>query len=279
MSDVQDRPHRILVFGAHPDDCDSAAGGTAALWVRAGYEVRFISLTNGSTGHHEIGGMELARRRAAEAKAAGAVLGVEYLVMDTHSGQLEASLERRREVIRLIRDFQPDLILGPRPWDYHPDHRYTGVLVQDAAYVVSVPGNEPLTPALRRNPHIMYVSDSFRKPYPFTPDVAVDIDAVVEQKVDALAAHASQVYEWLPYHAGSLDQVPPADDEAARRRWLGTGRLARYAAIADRFRDLLVRWYGAERGRQVRYAEAFEACEYGAPLTESRLRQLFPFYG
>ena len=238
MSEERARPHRILVFGAHPDDCDGSAGGTAALWVRAGYRVRFVSLTNGSTGHHEIGGMELARRRAAEAGAAGAVLGVEYLVMDTHSGQLEASLERRREVIRLIREFAPDLILGPRPWDYHPDHRYTGVLVQDAAYVVSVPGNEPLTPALPRNPHIMYVSDAFKKPYPFTPDVAVGIDDVVDQKVRALSAHASQVYEWLPYHAGTLAHVPPADDEAARRGWLATRLRARYAAVADRFRDL-----------------------------------------
>jgi hypothetical protein len=143
---------------------------------------------------------------------------------------------------------------------------------------VSVPGNEPLTPALPRNPHIMYVSDAFKKPYPFTPDVAVGIDDVVDQKVRALSAHASQVYEWLPYHAGTLAQVPPADDEAARRGWLATRLRARYAAVADRFRDLLIRWYGAERGRQVRHAEAFEACEYGAPLDEPRLRQLFPFY-
>lgn len=270
---------RILVIGAHPDDCESKVGGTAALWARAGHVVRFVSLTNGATGHHAIGGLELARRRATEAQAAAAVIGIEAQVFDTLSGQLVASLDRRNEVIRLMREFQPDLVLGPRPWDYHPDHRYAGMLIQDAAYVVTVPNNEPLTPHLERNPHIMYVADTFRKPCPFEPDIAVAIDDVIEQKLALVHAHTSQMYEWLPYNQGILEQVPPADDEAARRRWLAERRLPGYAAVADRYRDLLVRWYGPERGRAVRYAEAFEACEYGAPLDEQRLRRLFPFVG
>ncbi len=271
-------PLRILVIGAHPDDCESRVGGTAALWARAGHVVRFVALTNGMTGHHEIGGIELARRRRDEARASAEVIGIEWQVLDTPSGALDASLDRRREVIRLIREFRPDLVLGPRPWDYHPDHRYTGVLIQDAAYVVTVPNNEPLTPHLEKNPHIMYVSDTFRKPYPFTPDVAIDIDEVVEQKIDMLRAHTSQVYEWLPYNAGVLDQVPPATDEAARREWFRSRRLPGMAALADRHRDLLVKRYGEERGRAVQYAEAFEACEYGASLNEAALRRLFPFF-
>jgi len=271
------QPLRILVFGAHPDDCDIKAGGSAALWRQAGHVVRFISLTNGATGHHEIGGLELARRRAAEAKVAGAVIGIDYLVLDTLSGQLEASLERRREVIRLMREFRPDLVLGPRPWDYHPDHRYAGMLIQDAAYVVTVPNNEPLTPHLQLNPHIMYVSDTFKKPLPFQPDIVVAIDDVVERKMEMVHSHTSQMYEWLPFNTGTLDQVPPASDEAARRHWLWERRLPGFAAIADRYRDLLVRWYGPERGAKVRYAEAFEACEYGAAIHEQQLRRLYPF--
>ena len=112
-----EQPLHILVFGAHPDDCDSKAGGTAALWTRAGHVVRFVSLTNGATGHHEIGGIELARRRYAEAQAAGAVVGVEYRVLDNLSGTLEPTLEYRRQVIRELRAFRPDLVLTPRPWD------------------------------------------------------------------------------------------------------------------------------------------------------------------
>jgi LmbE family N-acetylglucosaminyl deacetylase len=239
--------------------------------------VRFVSLTNGATGHHEIGGIELARRRAAEAQAAAAVIGIDYIVMDTNSGQLEASLDRRREVIRLMREFRPDLVLGPRPWDYHPDHRYTGMLIQDAAYVVTVPNNEPLTPHLEKNPHIMYVADGFKKPYPFTPDVVVAIDDVIDKKLAMLHAHTSQMYEWLAYNSGVLDQVPPAADEGARREWLRARRLPGMAAVADRYRDRLIQQYGEERGRRVRYAEAFEACEYGAGINAAALRRLFPF--
>lgn len=270
---------RILVIGAHPDDCESKVGGTAALWAQRGHTVRFVSLTNGATGHHEIGGLELARRRAAEARAAADVIGIESQVLDTMSGQLDASLERRREIIRLMRDFQPDLVLGHRPWDYHPDHRYAGVLIQDAAYVVTVPNNEPLTPFLAKNPHIMYMSDTFKKPCPFTPDIAIAIDDVIEQKMELLHRHTSQMYEWLPFNSGTLEQVPPASDEAARRRWLWERRMPAFAAVADRYRDLLVKWYGPERGGQVRYAEAFEACEYGSSLNEERLRRLFPMVG
>lgn len=271
-----DRPLRILVFGAHPDDCDSKAGGSAALWARAGHRVRFVSLTNGDAGHHEIGGVELARRRREETQAAAAVIGIEYVVLDNHDAELMPTLENRRQVIRQMREFRPDLVLGPRPWDYHPDHRYTGMLVQDAAYVVTVPNVDALTPHLETNPYIMYMADGFQKPYPFTPDIAIAIDETVEQKLEMLHRHTSQMYEWLPYNGGVLHEVPPANDEAARRRWLWERRLPGYAAVADRYRNLLVRWYGPERGRQVRYAEAFEACEYGARLDEQALRRLFP---
>jgi N-acetylglucosamine malate deacetylase 1 len=92
-------------------------------------------------------------------------------------------------------------------------------------------------------------------------------------------AHTSQMYEWLPFNTGVLDEVPPASDDAGRRRWLASRRMPGFAAIADRYRDQLVQWYGAERGQKVRYAEAFEACEYGAPLPEAALRRLFPFVG
>ncbi len=275
MSDS--RALNILVFGAHPDDPDFSAGGVAALYARQGHRVKFVSLTNGDAGHHEIGGVELARRRYAETQAVARVLGlVEYQVLDNHDGELEPSLPNRRQVIRIIREFRPDLILTPRPNDYHPDHRYTSILVQDAAYMVTVPNTVALTPHLERNPVIAYVADRFQHPYPFTPDVAVDIGEVVDQKFDALHCHTSQVYEWLPYNVGRLAEVPA--DDAARRKWLAESRAGRFADIADRFRSVLARWYGPERAEKVRYAEAFEICEYGAQPDEAELRRLFPFF-
>jgi LmbE family N-acetylglucosaminyl deacetylase len=266
---------RVLVFGAHPDDCEFTAGGVAALYARAGHEVMFVSLTNGDAGHQRMAGAELAHRRRAEALAAAAVVGIRYTLLDIHDGELMPTLENRRQVINLIRAYKPDLIMSPRPNDYHPDHRYTALLVQDAAYMVMVPNICAHTDALPYTPAIVYVSDTFQKPVPFAPDVLVAIDDVVEQKVDLLHAHESQVYEWLPHVGGYLDQVPAAP--ADRRAWLRQSLDDRLRRDADRFRDRLVARYGQASGSRVRYAEAFEWSEYGAPLTEAGLARLFPF--
>lgn len=268
---------QVLVFGAHPDDCDFSAGGVAALYGQAGHRVKFVSMTNGDAGHHEIGGIELARRRLGETQAVARALGLaEYQVLDNHDGELEPTLANRRQVIRIIREFQPDLILTPRPNDYHPDHRYTSVLVQDAAYMVTVPNIVALTDHLARNPVIAYVVDRFRRPNPFTPDVAVDVGPVIERKLDALHCHTSQVYEWLPYNVGRLDEVPSGESE--RRRWLAERYVPRFENVANDHRSVLARWYGPTRAEAIRYAEAFEVCEYGSQPSAEDLRRLFPFF-
>ena len=271
---MANRPLRIIVFGAHPDDCDIKAGGLAINYAALGHEVRFVSLTNGDAGHQELGGIALARRRRAEAQAAGAVAGIEYHVLDNHDGELEPTLENRKNVIRMIRAYTPDLILTHRTNDYHPDHRYAGILVQDAAYMVTVPNVCTDVPALAYNPVIAYMSDNFRFPAPFTPEVAIDIDAVVDKKLDMLHCHTSQMYEWLPFNAGRLDEVPKSPRQ--RRKWL-EHRLEQFRAIANSHRDLLVNRYGESRGRGIRHAEAFQVCEYGAALPPEKVPVLFPF--
>jgi LmbE family N-acetylglucosaminyl deacetylase len=267
-------PVRVIVFGAHPDDCDIRAGGTAALWAAKGYQVKFVALTNGDAGHQSQGGGALAKRRRAEAQEAGRRLGIaEYEVLDNHDGELLPTLAVREQVIRRIRQWKADLVLAPRPNDYHPDHRYTGVLIQDAAYMVVVPNICPDTPPLANNPVFMYVQDGFQRPNPFRPDVAVDIGAAVDRKVAALDAHVSQVYEWLPWVDHQLDSVPK--DEAARRQWLRERRTD--LPISDAVREALKRRYGAKAG-EVIDAEAFEVCEYGHQPSEAELRRLFPFF-
>ena len=268
-----DEKLRILVIGAHPDDCEVKCGGAAALWAGRGHTVRFVSATNGQTGHYAIGGVELTRRRIAEAKAAADVIGIESQVLPIPNGQIEPVLPYRWMIIRLIREFAPDLVLTHRPNDYHPDHRYTSQLVQDSAYIVTVPNTVPETPALRYNPVMAYLSDTFRKPYPFQADVVIAIDEAIEKKIDMLHCHASQVYEWLPWHEGRLEQVPSG--EAARRKWLFDRSAPRSAAVAEQFRDRLIARYGEQKGRAVKYAEAFEACEYGAKLDESQIERFF----
>jgi len=263
----------IIAFGAHPDDCDQRAGGVAARYAALGHRVRFVSVTNGDAGHQTEGGGALAARRRNEAREAGRRIGVEYIVLDNHDGQLLPTVDVREQIIRQIRQANADVVLAPRPNDYHPDHRYTGVLVQDAAYMVVVPNIAPDTPALRKNPVFLYFEDGFQKPAPFRPDIAVSIDDVIEKKIDMLDAHVSQMYEWLPWVDGSLDKVPK--DAAARRSWL---RDARARQPSPAIRAALTKWYGQEKGNAVKYAEAFEICEYGTRPNEEMIRKLFPFF-
>jgi LmbE family N-acetylglucosaminyl deacetylase len=194
--------------------------------------------------------------------------------LDQHDGELLPTLDLRRQVISLIRAFKPDLVLTPRPYDYHPDHRAAATVVQDAAYMVTVPNVAAHAPHLAQNPVIMYVSDEFQKPYPLSPDVVIDIDGVVETKLDMLDRHVSQVYEWLPFNQGHLDAVPAGAEE--RRVWLRDEWDGAWRRTADRFRDLLIARCGPERGSRVQYAEAFELCEYGEPLTDELRERLFP---
>lgn len=268
---MSDAPLRVMMIGAHPDDCDFRAGGCAKLWHDAGFRVRFISATNGDAGHHLEGGGVLAKRRAAEAKAAGEVIGIDYFTLDFHDGELVPSLEARKKFIETIREFSPDLLLTHRPWDYHPDHRYTGELVQDASFLVTVPNVCAGTPAMDKMPVIMYAEDGFQKPSPFKPDVVVDIDAVIDLKIRMLHEHESQVYEWL---ARGKD-VP--DDEAERLEFVGEWVRNRAASSANRFREQLVAEYGPGHGAKVQCSEAFELCEYGAKLTDESRAKLFPF--
>lgn len=271
---AQGQAIRVIAFGAHPDDCDISAGGAAAEFAAMGHKVKFVSMTNGDAGHQSQGGGALAKRRRAEATEAGRRLGIEYEVLDHHDGELLPTLDARLEVIRRIRQWHADVVIAPRPNDYHPDHRYTGVLVEDAAYMVVVPNVAPDTPPLRKNPVFLYFQDRFQKPAPFRPDIAVAIDGVFDKKISALDAHVSQVYEWLPWVAGELDQVPK--DPGARIRWLAERR--RIPPAPD-VRAALIKWYGAVRGNQVRAAEAFEVCEYGRQPGDQEIRRLFPMLG
>lgn len=275
--DCDDGQLRVICFGAHPDDAEYKSGGTAALWARAGHHVKLVSVTNGDIGHWKQAGGPLAQRRREESRRAAEVLGVTSEVLPIHDGELMPTLENRRIITRLIREWKADLVIAHRPWDYHPDHRYVGVLVQDAAFMVTVPYFCPDTPALKQNPVFMYSSDGFQKPYPFQPDVVVAIDEVFDQKLRAIDELVSQAYEGgangSADRAASVPQQPEARMAWLRNRWSG-----RQSREADRYRDLLVQRYGEDRGRQVQFAEAFEFCEYGSRPSPDRVKELFPFF-
>jgi LmbE family N-acetylglucosaminyl deacetylase len=268
---------RIIAFGAHPDDCELQVGGTAARWAAAGHHVLLVSVTNGDIGHWREAGGPLALRRKAEVNEAHRILGIQGVVLDNHDGELEPTLENRRTLTRLIRAWNADLVLGPRTNDYHPDHRYTGVLVQDAAFMVTVPFFCPDVPAMTKNPVFLYYTDRFQKPAPSRADVVVSIDPVIEKKLDALAVMVSQFAEG---GANGSAALYPADaaGQRARQRQVRENFHRRYQAIALRFAKELAAWYPGTAAAAVKHAEAFEVCEYGTQPDRAALKRLFPFF-
>jgi LmbE family N-acetylglucosaminyl deacetylase len=263
LAHAQDGQLKVIVFGAHPDDCDLVAGGTAIKFVQMGHKVKFVSLTNGDAGHQSTGGGALATRRMAEAKEAGSRFGVEYSVMDNHDGELMPTLENRLKVIREIRNWNADIVITHRLNDYHPDHRYTSTLVQDASFMVIVPNIAPDTPPLKNNPVFLYPNNS-------ESDIAIDIDDVIKQKTYAVSAHESQFFEWLPWLNGTLDKVPQTKEE--RLKFLGS----RFTPPNDQVKRCLKKWYGESQGAKVMNAEAFQFCEFGRQIAQDEIVKLFP---
>ena len=277
-SAAQDNQLRIIAFGAHPDDNELRLAGTAAKWAALGHHVKFVSVTNGDIGHWREAGGPLALRRIAEVEAVAKLLGITTQVLDIHDGELEPTMENRRTITRLIREWKADIVLGHRPNDYHPDHRAVGQLVQDASYMVTVPFFCPDTPHLERNPVFLSYEDRFTRPEPMRADIVVAIDDVVEKKLAAVEAMPSQFYEGGAN--GGPELVP--NDEAGKARRKNEVRESfkkRFAGTAQRFRDKLRELYGAQRGDAVQYAEAFEVSEYGRRPSPEEIRRLFPFAG
>jgi LmbE family N-acetylglucosaminyl deacetylase len=265
---------RIICFGAHPDDCEIKAAGVAALWATKGHHVKFVSVTNGDIGHWRQAGGPLAKRRTTEVQQAARILGIATEVLDIHDGELLPTLENRQKITRLIRDWKADIVMSHRPNDYHPDHRYTGVLVQDSAYMVAVPFFCPDAPPLKSNPLFLFYPDSFQKPNAFQPDIAVAIDTVIEKKLDALDTLESQFYEGGAL--GSADLIPKDPmRQRDRHKQVREAFAERNRSVARQYRGKLADWYGKEAAEKVQFAEAFEICEYGRRPNKQELAKLF----
>ena len=271
---AQPQPLRIIAFGAHPDDAELKASGVAALWAAAGHKVKFVAMTNGDVGHFESSGKPLARRRKAEVEECARILGIETEVMDIHDGELTPSLENRKMMGRLIRQWQADIVMGHRPYDYHPDHRYVGVLMDDSAVVVVAPFFLPDTRPTQRNPVYMYYSDGFQDPKPFTPTMVVGIDETAEKKWQCVSAMPSQFGDKDSWQGRTLPNVPEGDRE--RATYLLEIVKKRNMAVADQYRERLVALYGPERGKKFQYAEAFQLGQYGRQASPDDLKKMFP---
>ncbi len=273
INSSSDDPIRVLAIFAHPDDAETKMGGTAILMAQAGMQVKFISLTNGDAGHQEMGGGALGVRRRAEAQESMKILGIaEYEVWDNHDAELLPELHIRKDIIRAIREWNADVVIGLRPNDYHPDHRNAGQLVIDASYLVIVPNVAADTPPVKNNPVFLYMQDGFTKPNPLSHDIVVGVDEVIETKILGLSAQVSQMYEWGPWTGHRLDQVPK--DPKKRFEMFRQGHLNR--KMSDVQREAMVKWYGKEKAAKFNYAESFEIAEYGYQPTDEEIRMIFP---
>lgn len=266
---------RIVVFGGHPDDAEYKAGGTAVKWARLGHKVLLVSATNGDLSDRPGTPKEIAARRKAEVEACAKILGVTARVLDISDGQIVADLATREKFVRVMREWKADIVIGHRASDYHPDHRAVAQLMQDSSFLVTVRRYCPDIAALEKMPVFLFTSDPFTTPRPFAPDIVVSLDDAFDQKMDGLHEIASQVYE---RDRGKV-VAPPASEDKARREW--SKRRWSYIQSKDalKYRDLLVKLYGEEKGNAVKYAEAFEVSEYGRQPTLEELKQLFPFFG
>ena len=271
------RTLRIIALGAHPDDAELKFAGTAALFAAQGHKVKLVALTNGDVGHFSQAGGPLAQRRKAEVEACHKQLGVETEVFDIHDGELMPDLETRKKLANVIREWQADIVLSHRPWDYHPDHRAVGQLAQDTAVVVAAPYFAPYTPPTKGNPIYLFYSDPFKHPYPFDPILAVGIDDVAQKKWDCISALPSQFGDADSWQARYGRNVPA--DEAGRKAYLLDIVKQRNANEANQYRDLLVKLYGEQKGRAIKYAETFELNQYGANATVDQLKGMFPTFG
>jgi LmbE family N-acetylglucosaminyl deacetylase len=271
---MSEKPLRLLVLGAHPDDAEYFAGGLATLYRRRGDTVKMVSLTDGRSGHYERPPAALAALRREEAAAAGRVIGAAYETWDIPDGELMPTLEVRWRVIREIRTFAPDLVLTHRTSDYHPDHRAVGQLVQDASYLVTVPNLLREVPPLRKDPVVAYMADVFTRPAPMLPDLVLDVTDLLDAILAMLACERSQVFEWLPYEEGLLGDVPA--DEGQKLVWLRGWYMNHMRRRVERFRRELVTTFGAQRGAAIEAAEVYEISEYAAQPDAALRERLFP---
>lgn len=261
------KPRKLLILGAHPDDAEFHAGALSIRYRELGYPVKWISATDGRSGHHLESSDQLVKRRKAEAANSAAIIGAECEIWSFPDGSLQPNLELRHAIIREIREYQPDLVLTHRPWDYHPDHRALGQAVQDACYLVTVPRILPDTPALSKDPVVASMVDLFQRPIPFCPDFVLDGTAEFERVVDLLACHVSQVFEFLPVSFGSLEPVP--EDSKKRRDWLSRWFAQSIAGRIEAFSPLL-------QNPPAALLEAYEIGEYASQLSRDSLAELFP---
>ena len=237
----------VLAIGCHPDDIEIACAGTIAKYVKEGHKVIVCHVSTGNLGHVIIPPDELTIIRANEAKAAGALAGVEVICAGFDDLEIyDGNREARDKIVDVIKYAQPDVIITHDPDDYMPDHTAVSKLVFDASFTATLPNyklenpkySNENTPPAKLVP--IYYMDTLAG-VNFNPTEYVDVTDVMDLKLEMLECHASQLV-WMREH----DNIDFAD---------------------------MVRTCSKFRGYQcgVEYAEGFRQCQVYLKGTAKRM--------
>ncbi|MFE6735963.1 PIG-L deacetylase family protein [Microbacterium sp. NPDC057650] len=264
---------KVLVVVAHPDEAEEYVSGTLALLADAGHHVKVLSTTNGDAGHMELGPEDLVRRRVSEAHAAAEIIGLaDYEVWDEHDGDMVDTQALRQRMLRAIRQWRTDVIITfTDEGDGHNDNRLAGRLVRNVMGLTTLPNPCRDIPPLAQQPVVLRMID-YGSIADHRADVAVAVDSVIDRKLRACAAHASQFLEFAPAQRDLLHLVPDAADTAAVDEFI-VKYWSEYIETQDAARPALARAYG-DAAADVRYAETFELAPFGRPTTVEEVERI-----
>ncbi|MDR1175381.1 MAG: PIG-L family deacetylase [Treponema sp.] len=188
----------VLGIGCHPDDLEIGCGGTLAKYAKAGHKVFMCHIANGNVGHAEIMPDELRCIRTAEAERAAKVLGAEAISLDVGDLQVEASVKAVRDALtEVLRHTGADLIITHNPVDYMRDHEQASALARDVSFTATIPHLFTQSPYITNFKPVFFM-DTLAG-INFIPTEYVDISVEIEQKLEAVNCHESQV-KWMREH-------------------------------------------------------------------------------
>ncbi|HLF75738.1 MAG TPA: PIG-L deacetylase family protein [Anaerolineales bacterium] len=204
LPDAWDSPQNILVILAHPDDPEFFCGATLAKWARAGHHITYQLLTCGDKGFNDSTSAEmtpeaLCALRHEEQQAAAHVIGAEAVhILDKPDGYLASDLDLRREVVRVIRKFKPDILVTCDPQNVfaghginHPDHRAAGQVVIDAVFPAA--GNKAYFPELLAEGYEPHMPREVWCSLTNDPNTTMDVTETWFVKMEAILKHVSQI--------------------------------------------------------------------------------------
>jgi len=215
----------ILVILAHPDDPEFFLGGTIARWVKAGHSVHYVLLTRGDKGAGDDikSPEEVIKIREKEQDSAAQSLGVKSVAyLDYLDGYLIPDLEKRKNVVRVIREYQPDILVTCDPTNYfpsqhyinHPDHRYAGQVVIDAVFPAA--GNRFFFPELHEKGNLPHEVEEVWMSLTNTPNVSLDVTEHWHDRIEALKMHASQIGDPDAFEKRMRERIHNDDDSIFR---------------------------------------------------------------